>query len=217
MKNAARSNKSRLAQSLTVASGALASTAASSHGAVVQITLTGNSLSNTGGNQLVADLTGDALADVTFTGIGGTALGAAGFSINGSIVYASFSSYSSSLFRADAQFVGGGVGVAFANAFGAQNIKYLNPIMFTDSRINNGVATRGYLEVNAINNSTSHHTVALTRLVFDDASTSLGTSGLSTGTTYTEWGAVPEPSGIALLALGGGGLLARRRRSQQPA
>ncbi len=45
---------------------ALAATAASTQAAVVQITLTGNKISSTGGNQLVADLTGDGYAEVAF-------------------------------------------------------------------------------------------------------------------------------------------------------
>ena len=44
---------------------ALAATTASSQAATVQITLTGNKISSTGGNQLVADLTGDFIGDVT--------------------------------------------------------------------------------------------------------------------------------------------------------
>jgi hypothetical protein len=104
------------------------------------------------------------------------------------------------------------VGVASQSGSSLRNIKYLNPISFSDTRINGGVSTLGYLEVHAFNNSPGQHTVALTRLVFDDASTTLGTAGLSTSATYTTWVAVPEPSSFGLLALGAGGLLARRRR-----
>ena len=43
---------------------ALAATTASSQAATVQITLTGNKISSTGGNQLVADLTGDGIDDI---------------------------------------------------------------------------------------------------------------------------------------------------------
>ena len=43
---------------------ALAATTASSQAAIVQITLTGNKISSTGGNRLEADLTGDGNDDL---------------------------------------------------------------------------------------------------------------------------------------------------------
>jgi hypothetical protein len=57
--------------------------------------------------------------------------------------------------------------------------------------------------------------VTVNRLVFDDA-TGDAISGLSVShAAYAEYvpAAVPEPSGLGLLALGAGGLLARRRRA----
>ena len=109
-----------------------------------------------------------------------------------------------------ARFAASGVGVATQTGEVVNNIKYLNPIYFSDASINGGASTQGYLEVNAFNSSKTDHTIALTRLVFDDASLTLGIAGLSTSATYTEF--VPEPSSFAMLALGAGGLLARRRR-----
>ena len=87
---------------------ALAATAASTQAAVVQITLTGNKISSTGGNQLVADLTGDTVADVAITRAV-TGPYTADVRINGSPVFASRGMTS---FSVDAQFAPGGVGVA---------------------------------------------------------------------------------------------------------
>ena len=213
-------SKTSLTQSLATVTGVLASTVVSSHAAVAtinQITLSSNLLS-TSLNGLNADLTGDGTNDITL-GAGVVNYGAANVLINGNNVGAARSSFLdlfSNLqvtFVVDALFANGGVGEPLRSGGFLQNIKYLNPISFTDARINGGATTQGYLEVNAFNTPSSH-TVALTRLVFDPNSTTMTTAGLSTGTTYTEWVApvVPEPSSLGLLALGAGGLLARRRR-----
>jgi hypothetical protein len=55
--------------------------------------------------------------------------------------------------------------------------------------------------------------VELTRLIFDDASTTAPVLS-SIPDVQTEWSpsAIPEPSSFALLGLGAAGLLARRRR-----
>jgi hypothetical protein len=188
--------------------GSLTALAATAHAATVQITLTGNKISSTsaGGNTLNADITGDGVNDLTITSpfVSGS-IGQA--FINGGRVYASFSS----LFYVDAQFAVGGVGNATAAAGSPQNINYLNPITFTDSRINGGALTNAWLQVNAFNTGATSHTVALTRVIFDDASTTRPAFASIPG-TQTEFSAVPEPSGLALLALGAGGLLVRRKR-----
>ena len=94
-----------------------------------------------------------------------------------------------------------------------QSVTYLNPITFTDPDINNGAPTGGWLQVDAFNSSISSHTVQLSRLIFDDASTTRP-GFTSIPDVQTEWqvAAVPEPgSNLALLALGAGGLTLRRR------
>ncbi len=205
--------KAKVKQKALLAGTLSTGLAASASAATVQITLTGNMLSTTGGNQMVADLTGDSVNDVTITGVN------AGLSflrgvINGNAVFAYQSAGS---FTVDAQFAAGGVGTASAVNGTPRNINYLNPISFTDSRINSGVATDAWLQVNAFNTGSFNQTVALTRLIYDDASTTRPGFGGIPG-TQPEWAAVPEPSGMALLALGAGGLLVRRRgaRASRP-
>jgi hypothetical protein len=188
--------------------GTLTALAATAHAATVQITLTGNKISSTsaGGNDLKPDITGDLVSDLTITS--SFVSGSVGRAfINGGGVYASFSS----VFFAIAQFAPGGVGIGSAAGGSPLNINYLNPITFTDSRINSGAATDAWLQVNAFNTSLTSHTVALTRVIFDDASTTRPAFSSIPG-TQTEFSAVPEPSGLALLALGAGGLLTRRKR-----
>jgi hypothetical protein len=89
---------------------------------------------------------------------------------------------------------------------------YLNPITFTDQRINGGSPTGAWLQVNAFNTNTTNHTVELSRLIFDTESTTRPAFASIPG-AQTEWSAVPEPSSLGLLALGAGGLLLRRRRA----
>ena len=194
---------------------ALAATTASSQAATVQITLTGNKISSTGGNQLNADLTGDTVANLL---LGGGSVSTEGvFAVLGDRGYVVLASYSSSVYFVGASFVsGGGVGVSYASDAGVQNISYLNPITFTDSSINGGAPTEGWLQVNAFNTSSTDHTVELSRLIFDDASTTRPAFASIPG-AQTEFSAVPEPSSLGLLALGAGGLLLRRSRAKAAA
>jgi hypothetical protein len=89
---------------------------------------------------------------------------------------------------------------------------------FTDSRINGGAVTYGILDLTVSHyggtaSSLGDYTVEIHRLVFDDDST-VAPRGVTAANTYTSWTPIPEPSSLALLALGAGGLLARRRRAQ---
>jgi hypothetical protein len=92
-----------------------------------------------------------------------------------------------------------------------QSATHARSILFSDSRINGGLATFAWLEISAFNTGSTNNTVEFKRLVFNDASTTLPDSSSLTG-VQTEWSAVPEPSSFALLSLGAAGLLARRRR-----
>jgi hypothetical protein len=177
----------------------------------VQITLTGNKISTTGGNQLVADLTGDGVVDV---GTWGAFASAGGVSVFlGGWVAARYRS-SDGLFFVDAEIEAVQGGDRWAVGGDLTSASYLNRVTFTDTRINGGAATNGWLQVNAFNTSTTNHTVELARLIFDDASTTRPAL-VSVPGVLTEWNAVsavPEAStSLGLLALGAGGLLTRRR------
>lgn len=190
---------------------ALAATAASSHAATVQITLSGNKISSTsaGGNTLDADLTGDGTDDLVFRSILINDVRArVAFGIGG-VAYAS---RVSGRFYAKAGITPGGVGL-FGSVSGLtpRDTSYLNAISFTDRRVNGGAATNGWLESHAFNSSATSHTVQFTRLIFDDASVTRPAFSSIPG-VQTAWTAVPEPSSFALLGLGAAGLLARRRR-----
>lgn len=139
------------------------------------------------------------------------ALGAGG---SGSIG-AGYSS-SGAAYGVDARFVDGGVGLAGGAGGLPSDVSYLNPVIFTDARINGGQPTEGWLQVNAFNTSRSDHTVEFARLIFDDESTTRPAFASIPG-AQTEWGAVPEPTSLGLLALGAGGLLLRRSRAKAAA
>ena len=188
---------------------ALAATTASSQAATVQITLTGNKISATGGNQLVADLTGDTISDVALVEATAGSTGAF-VKINGLWVFAIGAPGRN--FSVVARFGLGGVGTSYRRSVGPTNASYLNPITFTDHRINNNNPTGGWLQVNAFNTSLTSHTVELARLIFDDANTARPSFSAIPDVQPTWVAAVPEPgSNLALLALGAGGLTLRRR------
>jgi PEP-CTERM motif len=200
--------KSKSAHVTTTTFGTITAFASMAHAASVQITLIGNKISTTGGNMLNADITGDGLIDLTFSGAN-VGMAAAVVYVNGSKLLATvFPSGGTTGLKA--KFAAGGLGVAMGINTGG-NINYLNPITFTDLSINGGASTNAWLQVNSFNTSSTSHTVALTRVIFDDASTTRPSFASIPG-TQTEWSAVPEPSGLALLALGAGGLLTRRKR-----
>ena len=195
---------------------ALAATTASSQAATVQITLTGNKISSTGGNQLNADLTGDNVDDIVVTGGSLWALEVVA-TVSGGRVSAKWDSIAS-LFYAVPWFDGGDGGAGSYVILGPSPVRAskLNAVAFTDARINGGALTEGWLQVNAFNTSIADHTVELSRLIFDDASTTRPAFASIPG-AQTVWGAVPEPSSLGLLALGAGGLLLRRSRAKAAA
>ena len=85
-----------------------------------------------------------------------------------------------------------------------------------DSVVRGGSPTAGWLDVTATGRPSGEFgRVDVHRFVFDDT-TGLAPGGVAhADAAYPEYVAVavPEPSGLGLLALGAGGLLARRRRA----
>ena len=90
-------------------------------------------------------------------------------------------------------------------------------ITFNDTRINTNQTTTGYAQaVGAINGST--YSVTLTRVVFDNASTTLPNNFSLSSTSYPEFvassTAVPEPGTFIPAAVLVAGAILRRRRSR---
>ena len=188
---------------------ALAATTASSHAATVQITLTGYTKSTTGGDHINADLTGDGVDDFALT-LGALNTQSAVFrgypAQAGAVIYGA-------AFHSPPNF-GVVVGADLDMGVGLRSPKEkLLSFRFSDAGINGGDVTEGWLQVRAFSSSATDHTVELTRLIFDNSSTSAPNPG-SISSVQTEWStaAIPEPSSFALLGLGAAGLLARRRR-----
>jgi hypothetical protein len=203
--------------------GAMAITATTSgaHAAIVQITLSGNKISSTEGNQLNSDLTGDNTQDLLFSTfiisegvyliIPG--LGSAKAWVNwGNIGYVA-------MVRGDQDILLGG-----GTSYMGRNLKSITgmlPITFSDTRINRGGTTEAWVELKAYNSGTFSHTAEFSRLIFNDASMTLPFFEEIPG-VLTEWqaSAVPEPSGFAAtsLLLGAAGLIRRRKeRAARPA
>jgi hypothetical protein len=108
----------------------------------------------------------------------------------------------------------------------------LIPITLNDPNVDMGQTTDGLLEFEAFNQSATDQTVALLAVFYPESGNTTpdltinDSTGAITG-SYTDVGssddgvytaaAVPEPSGLALLALGAGGILARRLRRRPAA
>ena len=203
--------------------GALATAGTSAaNGATVQITFANNLVSSTTGvQQFTGDLTGDSTYNPEVAGIWAAAAppqGNGGYAIPGIDMRASVKTLGYQVaVVADVRGgnnpirIVGNVGLgAYDGAVGTT--RALATIKFTDSRINGGAETNGWLDMSATLSS-NEASVQIHRLIFDDASTSAPTGLSSSSSGIAEWNAVPEPSSLALLALGAGGLLIRRRRA----
>lgn len=170
--------------------GATAATAAgvtASQAGATTVPLSGNYISDLV-NQLNADLTGDGHADVTFKNTSHTAAFLARVSING---VAALGERLITTFGAS-NFVEVGNASMGATFFTGASVTANIPITFSDASINGGATTNGLLEVTA----------------------SAGPGGEKVNLDSFSYNtiAVPEPSSLALLAIGAGGVLALRDR-----
>ena len=191
--------------------GALATAGASTaSGATVQISFANNVVSSaTGTTNFVADLTGDGNPEVNYLLMDGLAYVGLGIMLGGAAAQTlDGPSYRAFLYNAVAR-----AWVVYDMGTGNRGGRGLLPIAFSDSRINAGATTSGWLDVGALAGATLLE-VQIHRLFFDNESTTAptGLTWESTGIPGWQVSAVPEPgSNLALLALGAGGLTLRRR------
>ena len=124
---------------------ALAATTAGSQAAIVQITLTGNKISSTsaGGDSINADLTGDGTADYSLDGANRVVRTNGAFLMFPSGLNVGAALFSGGYGALAAFSAGAAVGdTGLNNGAGIQSATALNPITFSDSRINGGLGKR---------------------------------------------------------------------------
>ncbi len=189
-----------------------ASTAA--HAATVQITFQNSFVSTTSGiAALDTDVGGDLIADLVGI-VAANPYGAQGWVYRNQTLRdqrALVGRAGGGLYGASA-LLGGDVtletGVSLAVREG------LVAFTLVDTVVNGGAPTAGWLDVTATGRSPGElGRVDVHRFIFDDTGLGAPTGVAHADAAYPEYGAVPEPSGLGLLALGAGGLLARRRRA----
>jgi hypothetical protein len=192
---------------------AIAGASAANGATVVQISFANNVVSMSSGlGNFVADLTGDLTNDVRGQ-------------VNPSryaIVRGRGALYLSSDLGAAYTDTGGNVNLGGLRANESRGYRQLVPFLFTDKRINSGVVTGGFLDLEGVATGSSA-SLQIHRMIFDANSTTAPTGLTSASTGIAEWSApsgggtsaVPEASSsLGLLALGAGGLLTRRRQKR---
>lgn len=212
---------------LAGAGGACLGAAATVDAALVQITQSkihsGGNFVSAAENRLHTDLTGDAVPDVNwvavFNSLGSTVTAAlGGVSLNAFAKANSYFGIYTILFDLPGYPI-----VDVSSGYPLQGFGFTR-VSFNDATLlgGSGMPTVGLVEILAFAESPAvgglyGTRVEITRLIFDDTdptgSTLMTVLDFPTN-TYPEASRIPEPSGIALLALGAGGLLMRRRREK---
>lgn len=180
----------------------------------VQITLTGEQVSN-GDNPppFTGDLTGDGVVDVPWgVSTGGFTYRTDTASLQFSYPYrnAAVLTAMSNRIAFAAYFSGAGSGIIprgrkakagsatqfYASTNNSQvNARALIPFTFSDQRINNGSVTNAFADIHAFSISDSVNTVQIVRTVFDDAST-VAPDPVAAGGSDAEWVAPVAPPAV---------------------